>query len=323
MKVLVIVGPTSSGKTTLGLNIAKKFKGKLISADSRQVYKKLDIGTGKDLPKNAIFNFVSNKVGGYYLFDGVKVWGYDLVEPDKDFSVTNYIKFARNIIKHTQQEGKLPILVGGTGFYIKGVIDGLETGKVPRNENLRISLKNLRTEDLFENLAQIAPEKAGNMNISDKNNPRRLIRAIEVSQWKMKDNKMTVIKPLKADALFIGLKVDKKVLQERIRLRIEKRLKEGFDDEVEELLKSGVGWNSQSMQALGYRQWKDYLTGKISKSKAIEDWFTAEKKYAKKQMVWFKKDSRIKWIEQNKENWKQEMVQLVQEWIKKDENTKN
>ena len=158
-KLLVICGQTGTGKTSLAIFLAKKFNGELISADSRQVYKGLDIGTGKDLDEVKKSN--------------VRVWGYDLVDPKKNFSVGNYIKFAQKTISDIQKRGKLPILVGGTGLFIKGVIDGIPTAFVPRNMKLRKNLEDKSPNELFEMLAHMDPIRAGAMNVSDRLNPRR------------------------------------------------------------------------------------------------------------------------------------------------------
>ena len=139
-QLLLICGPTATGKTHLALDLAKKFNGELISADSRQVYKGLDIGTGKDLPVNSKFQMENDKLG-FYSINGVKVWGYDLVEPKREFSVAQYIKIANDIIKNIWERGKLPILIGGTGFYIQGIVDGIPRAQIPINNKLRNLLK--------------------------------------------------------------------------------------------------------------------------------------------------------------------------------------
>jgi len=176
-KLLVICGPTATGKTNLAISLAKKNNGDVISADSRQVYRGLDIGTGKDLPKKAKIKFLSGQKYGYYEVGGVKIWGYDFADPRHSFNVSQYLKFTKKIIADIVKRGNLPILVGGTGLYIKGVIDGIPTAEVPKSNRLRKNLEGKTPEELYEMLAQIDSIKAAEMNSSDKKNPRRLMRA--------------------------------------------------------------------------------------------------------------------------------------------------
>ncbi|MEK7470584.1 MAG: tRNA (adenosine(37)-N6)-dimethylallyltransferase MiaA [Patescibacteria group bacterium] len=278
-KLLVICGPTSTGKTTLALKLAKKFNGEIISADSRQVYKGMDIGTGKEWG------------------EGVKIWGYDLVDPTEEFNISEYLNFAKVTMSDIQKRRKLPILVGGTGFYIKGIIDGIPTVNIPKNIELRNNLENITTSELFGKLAELDPEKAGGMNSSDKKNPRRLVRAIEIAQY-MLDHKSLKAKVLvfKNNILMIGLSSPTEFVSRSIDSRVDKRVASGIKEEIKKLLKNGLDWNAQSMFSLGYRQWRDYFEGEVEEARVIDDWKREEKKYAKRQMTWFKKDKRIKWF---------------------------
>jgi tRNA dimethylallyltransferase len=195
-KLLVICGPTAVGKTSLALSLAKKFNGELVSADSRQVYKKLDIGTGKDLPINIKYQISNIKWNGhavyFYEIGETRLWGYDLIYPTEEFSVGQYIEIVRRIIEDIWERNKLPILVGGTGFYIKGVVDGIATASIPKNLELRKSLKEESVKSLFEILTRTNSVKAKLLNVSDRNNPRRLIRAIELSEHK--DEHVTIFR---------------------------------------------------------------------------------------------------------------------------------
>ena len=179
-KVLIIVGPTGSGKTKLALKIAKDLDGEIVSCDSRQVYRGLDIGTGKDIPKGLSPD--NTKQGAKYMINGVNVWGYDLVEPKDNFSVSDYVSSVIPIIDDIGSRGRLPIVVGGTGLYVKGLVDGIETSNISVNEKLRENLESREVGELYDHLAKINPLKAASMNSSDKQNPRRLIRAIEIAQ---------------------------------------------------------------------------------------------------------------------------------------------
>lgn len=305
-KLLVVCGPTATGKTGLALKLAKKFSGQIVSADSRQVYKEMDIGTGKDLPSKA-----KKSNPSYYSIAGTKLWGYDLVSPRSKFSVANYIKFARSATEKIRKSGDLPMIVGGTGFYIQGVVDGIETASIPQNKSLRKQLARKNADELFEILAQFNPSRAANLNMSDKKNPRRLIRAIEVASATSTKN---FKEWPKQDVLFVGLSTDRKKLNNSIKKRVYKRLKQGFEKEVKKLLNQKVSWNAQSMQSLGYRQWRKYVEGEITKKEAIKDWIVQETRYAKKQMTWFKKDKRINWFDVSKWGYQKKVEKLVATW---------
>lgn len=316
-KLLVICGPTSTGKTTLAIKLAKKFNGELISADSRQVYRGMDIGTGKDLPKGAKIKLPWFQKYGYYEISGAKIWGYDLADPRHEFNVAQYIKFAERIISDIFKRGKFPILVGGTGLYMKGVIDGIATASIPKNNLLRKNLEGGTAEELFEKLAQMDSFKAGQMNASDKKNPRRLIRAIEVAMWKInniKKEKENEKKKKDFDVFIIGLVAPEKFLSERIKLRVAGRVAAGIKKEVESLLKNHVSWKMQSMSSMGYGEWKDYFDNKKTEAEVIKDWEGEEKKYVKRQMVWFKKDKRIHWFDITTSGYPKNVEKSVEKW---------
>ena len=315
--LLVICGPTATGKTSLALRLAKKFNGEIISADSRQVYKGMDIGTGKDLPKGSRL-VIGRRKQGYYLINGVKVWGYDLVSAKKEFSVGQYVKIARKIIKEILKRNKLPILVGGTGFYIKGLVDGIATAIIPKNRKFRKSLEGISVSELYDKLAQIDSIKAASLNFSDRKNPRRLIRALEIALWHLKGKyKETRAKDLDFDlVLFVGLMANEELLEERIVKRVKGRVDKGFSKEISRLKKEGLTRENQSINALGYSQWFDVLEGKMSADVAIVDWIKSERKYAKKQMSWFKRDKRINWFDISKEEWGKNVEKLVERWYK-------
>jgi len=284
-KLLVICGPTAIGKTRLALYLAKVFNGELISADSRQVYQGMDIGTGKEWGQ------------------GVKIWGYDLIEPTRKFSAAQYAKYAKGVIKRIWQKNKLPILVGGTGFYIEAVTAGFETLDVGRNKKLRATLKNKSAHELFTILANLDPRKARSLNISDRQNPRRLIRAIEVAQVRKVPKEK---EPFKADVLWIGLTAPREFLREKITKRVEERIKRGFAKEVEFLKRRGF-WEGAPKATLGYREWPD-----------INKWKIEEFKYAKRQMTWFRHNKEIKWFAITQKSLAKEVEKMVKKWYSSD-----
>lgn len=311
-KLLVVCGQTGTGKTSLAFYLADIFDGELISADSRQVYKKLDIGTGKDLLKDSKYDRQ-----GYYDVGGIRIWGYDLVGPKAAFSLGRYLRFAKRAIRDINERDKLPILVGGTGLYIKGVINGIPTAIVPKNEMLRKNLFGKAPEELFEILAQLDPIKAGSLNHSDKGNPRRLIRAIEVAQWKLEfghRSRAPLARREKQDTLFIGLTAPKEVISEKIDKRVDKRIAQGLEEEIKELLALGVKWDMQSMSSLGYRQWRGYFQKQQTYQEVVENWKKEEKRYARRQLTWFKKDRRINWFGISKEDYVKKVEKLVKKW---------
>lgn len=303
-KLLIVCGPTATGKTSLAIQLAKKFNGEIVSADSRQVYKGMDIGTGKE-------------------WGDVPIWGYDIADPKREFSISHYLKFAKKIILDVTKRGKLPILVGGTGFYVKGAIDGIPTVTVPRSEDLRRNLEKRTPDELFEMLAQMDSFRAGQMNSSDKKNPRRLIRAIEVATWKLEHGEAG--KPLAISnqplVLMIGLTAPKDFLNRKISKRVAERVKMGIKKEIAGLIKSGVDWNDQSMQALGYREWRDYFEGlpagrqgAVPEKLVIDEWIRDEQNYTKRQMTWFKKDKRIIWFDITVRGFSESIEKLVRKW---------
>lgn len=314
-KILVICGPTATGKTALAIKLAKKFNGEIVSADSRQVYKGLDIGTGKDLPKGAKLQYLWIKRFGYYEVNGVKIWGYDIADPRHSFSVSQYLKFADRVISDIKKRGKLPILVGGTGLYIKGVIEGIPTAEIPKNNRLRKSLENKTVDELFEMLAKIDSLRAAGMNSSDRKNPRRLARAIEVATWKVTYGEKEIEETrTNYDALQIGLIADDKYIEKKIEQRVTERFREKLKNEIAGLLKNHVDWDMQSMTSMGYRQWREFFEGKISEVQAINIWQNEEKKYVKRQLIWFRKDKSINWFDVTNINYPENVEKIVEKW---------
>jgi len=278
-KLLVILGPTSSGKTGLSIKIAKKFNGEIISADSRQVYEGMDIGSGKVTKKE---------------MRGIPHYLLDIASPKRKFTVTQYRKLALKAVKDIQKRNKLPILVGGTAFYIYSVIDGITIPEVKADWKLRRQLE--KRKDLYGFLKKLDPQRAKTI---DKDNPRRLIRAIEIVLKTKKPVPKTKYNPIESEVLIIG--INKNNLKELIRKRLLKRLKNGLVAEVKRL-KSIVSWKRLEEFGLEYRFAAQYLQRKIDKKTMINKLEKEIQQFAKKQMTWFKKDKRIKWVKDYKES---------------------
>lgn len=274
-KLVVILGPTASGKTDLAIDLAKKFNGEIISADSRTVYKGMNIGTAK--PKN---------------LKGIPHYLIDIASPDEDFNAAIFKQEAIKKINSIIEREKLPILVGGTGLYIKSIIENFDFPLVKADEKLRKKLENKNTENLFRMYEKL--DKEGS-KIIDKNNKRRLIRAIEVSlslnEPFFKERK----KEPQYDILQLGIKVNKEELETRIRKRVDQMIKQGLEREVRKLYKK-YSFSVPPMQTIGYREWENYFNKKESLEGTIEKIKINTIKFAKRQMTWFKKDKTIKWI---------------------------
>ena len=281
-KLVVIVGPNASGKSDLAVKLAKTFNGEVVSADSRQVYKGMDIGTGKITKEE---------------MQGVPHYLLDIASPKRRFSVAQYQKKAIEAIKKIQRKGKLPILCGGTGFYVQAVVDGLVFPKVKPDWRFRKKLEQKSAKELYEYLKKLDPERAKTI---EKDNKRRLIRAIEIV---LKTGKPVpkLQKQKLFDVLMIGIKRDKKELKERIRKRLLKRLKQGMIEEVKKLKESGLSWKRLEEFGLEYRYIAYYLQGRLSYKEMVEQLQKAIEDFAKRQMTWFKRDKRIHWIKNFKE----------------------
>ncbi len=276
-KILVILGPTATGKSDLAIKLAKKYRGEVISADSRQVYKGLDIGTGKITEKE---------------MQGVHHWLIDVVSPKKTFTVADWKKLSEEKIAIMKKRSKLPIICGGTGFYIQSIVDGLVLPEVPPDIKLRKKLETKSLEELVSMLKKLDPERLKNI---DQKNPVRLIRAIEIAKSLGKVPKIKMEKS-QYDFLQIGLDLPEEDLKKKIYNRLKKRINSGMIEEISSLHKKGLSWDRMNELGLEYRYIAQYLQKKISKDQMIEKLNTEIYKYSKRQKTWFKRDKNIKWF---------------------------
>ncbi|MFH0804219.1 MAG: tRNA (adenosine(37)-N6)-dimethylallyltransferase MiaA [Candidatus Zambryskibacteria bacterium] len=308
-KLIVILGPTASGKSDLAVKLAQKHNGEIISADSRQVYKGLDIGTGKITKKE---------------MKGVKHHLIDVSDPRKRFTASDFMHLTNYAIAEIVKSGKLPIVCGGTGFYIDALLGDKQIPEVPPNPKLRAKLEKKTTRELFEILKKLDPERAETI---EKQNPRRLIRAIEICEAigkvpKFKSRSMNYEvckigiapitpsptpssynkrKGLRKPSLVVregGVSYffDENKLKARINKRIEKWFKMGLLKEVQNLHKKGLSWKRMAEIGLEYKIVSLFLQNKISKPEMIRRMQIETYQYAKRQMTWFKKDKSIIWL---------------------------
>ncbi|GMQ95241.1 MAG: tRNA (adenosine(37)-N6)-dimethylallyltransferase MiaA [Patescibacteria group bacterium] len=288
-KMVVVLGPTSSGKSDLAVILAKAFGGEVVSADSRQVYKGMDIGTGK----------VTKKEMG-----GVPHHLLDVVNPRTVFTVASYKRYAEKAIREILKRGKLPIICGGTGFYIQAIVDDMEVPRVKPDKALRKKLGHKTPKELFGMLKKLDPRRAKSI---DPKNPRRLVRAIEIATH-LDHVPHLVTKPAsqqsgrtnKYKVLQIGVKTADKVLKERIHVRLLARMRVGMVAEARRLhnppVGEGLSWKRMDALGLEYRYLAKLLTGKMLRGEMMEKLNTAIWQYARRQKTWWRRDKRIKWF---------------------------
>jgi len=312
--LLIICGPTATGKTRLALDFARKLNGDVISADSRQVYKYMDIVTGKDVPGN--FKIQNSKFKIHFYTDGqIKIWGYDLVNPDQEFSVSLYRDFAHKIIGHVYKEERLPIVVGGAGLFIKSITEDLSKINIPPNPRLRQKYAHLSAAKLLQILEEKNPTKALSLNESDRGNPRRLIRLLEINEHE-RSGKVSVSKSARVifdNILQIGLMVsDWEAHKKIIGKRVDERVK-NLDTEIE-FLRTEDLLKYAPRDTIGYKEWIGYLEGGYSREEAIAAWKRSENLYAKRQMTWFRKQSGIQWFDVLDKDYENKVEKLVRNW---------
>lgn len=318
-KLLIICGPTATGKTALAIQLAKRSNGELVSADARQIYQELDALSGKDIPlrakprrrftvdwKGKTFPLVTYKISD------ISVWLYDVAPLDQPLSVAHYQTLALEAIGDIQRRGKLPIVVGGTGLYLSSLIQPMETIHIPPDWDLREALKTWAVADLQQELKRHDMGRWQQMNQSDRGNPRRLIRVIEVASWRKSHNSGKYYGQPKYASLMIGLRAPLEVLRVRIKERVARRWRLAVR-EVKKL-RFDANLSLPSATALGIVPIKEYLAGNISETEAKLRWMRDELSYAKRQMTWFKKQCRIYWFGIVRNDMLDKVEKLVDRW---------
>ena len=280
-KIIVLVGPTASGKSDLAVAIAKKVGGEIISADSRQVYRGMNLGTGKITKKE---------------MKGIPHFLLDIANPWNTFSVSRYKRMGEKIIKDIIKRGKTPIICGGTGHYIEALVDGLVIPEVKPDKKLRKSLQSKTAQELFLLLKKLDPRRADEI---DKNNPRRLVRAIEIATHLGSIPEKTY-SPLPYEKIWIGIYKDTEELKKRIHIRLLSRIKKGMINEIKNLHQGkfggSVSWKKLDDFGLEYRYISRFLRGLISKEEMVSQLESEIVAYAKRQNTWFKRNKAIHWI---------------------------
>jgi tRNA dimethylallyltransferase len=303
MKYIIICGPTCSGKTSLGVDLALRFNGEIISADSRQIYMEVSIGTAKPRP-------VECRGINYHLID--------FLDLDQQFSAHQFAVRAAELVKQITAEGKVPFVVGGTGLYIEALTKGLFDSPEPNHEyrrQLEEMAGNKGTENLHKMLAELDPVSAARIKPNDQ---ARLIRALEI--FKLTGQPISALrdirKPiLKARPLWIGLTPIRRVLYEKINDRVDKMIEEGLEQEILGLINRRG--QIQQRKLIGYAEMAEYLfDNKVTKSEAIDKFKQRHRNYAKRQLTWFKKVPDIAWFDPNDEQFPENVVKICDDYLK-------
>lgn len=283
-KVIAVVGPTSAGKTALSILLAKKVDGEIISADSRQVYRGLTLGSGKITKEE---------------MNGIPHYMLDIADPKQTFTASDYAHFGRERLLDMHSRNKVPIVVGGTGFYIDALLGRVSLAEVPPNPTLREQLADYSAEQLQGTLQRLDPKR---FETIDRHNPHRLVRAIEIALKNTKDGPLykaqhttnTKDGPL-YEGLWIGLTLPWDELKEKICQRLVRRFEQGMLEEAKQLYKGGLSFERMEQLGLEYRFMSRHLRGSLSYEKMLEELKKETLHYAKRQMTWFKKNKDIQW----------------------------
>lgn len=303
-KVIVICGPTASGKTALSIELAKKINGEIVSCDSMQIYKEMDIGTAKPTVEE---------------MQGIKHYMIGIISPNERYSVADYKKDAKIAIKEILGKGKVPIVVGGTGLYIDSLIYEIEYQNIEFDreyrEHLEKEVKEKGLEELYNVAKEIDPEAIEKISKNDK---KRILRILEIyhatGENKTEQERKSRQKEVEYDYKVYALNMDREKLYDRINKRVDKMIEEGLIQEVEKIYKKYNDFPT-AMQGLGYKEVVEYLEGKLTKEEMIEKIKQETRRYAKRQLTWFRKNKQTIWLDVGK-NTIQNNIEIILEGLK-------
>lgn len=299
-KVVVLVGPTAVGKTSLSIELAKVFDAEIISGDSIQVFKGFSIGSGKVTKEE---------------MQGVVHHGIDILEPKDKYSVADFQSMAREKIDEITNKGHLPIIVGGTGLYIKACIyDYMFSKQGEVDESIVKKFEGMSNEELFLQLQKVDVEQS---KIIHQNNRKRMIRALmifEMTQTRMSEQIATQEHKPIYDAFIIGCTMDREALYDRINQRVELMVQDGLEDEIRGLINQGVTFEDHAMQGIGYREWQTYFEQAASKEEVIEEIKKHSRQFAKRQYTWFNNQMPVHWVDMNNPEDIVQVMSFVKTW---------
>lgn len=300
MKCVFLLGPTGVGKTSMGVRLAKAFDGEIISADSVQIYKGLDVGSAKVTKEE---------------MDGIVHHAIDILEPEQEFSVFEFVELTKQKITEISNRGKLPIVVGGTGLYVKALVNGYDFGGTGKNEELRKKLQEIAetqgNDALFCMLQEKNPQMAQK---TDRHNTVRLVRALEIALSDGEKGKSEV----EVEALLFALERDRNLLYDQINRRVDEMLANGLLKEVEELKNRGLTKQNQSMHAIGYKEVLDFLDGEISYERMVELVKQHSRNYAKRQLTFLRQMENVCHVDvENRESAFEEISQKIRNFLER------
>ena len=303
--IICVVGPTASGKTALAIELAKELNGEVVSCDSMQIYRRMDIGTAKPTKEE---------------MQGIPHHMIDIIEPTEDFSVSRYTDMATPIVDDIIARGKTAIIAGGTGLYVDSLIKGNDFSPIPatgHRQRLEAQVEAEGVERLLAELRSIDPEAAER----SQNNPRRIIRALEVfyesGETITAHNRRTKALPSRYNPVWIGLDFyERKDLYARIDRRVEIMLEMGLMQEIQDLLASGIPEKATAMQAIGYKEFVDALAGRCSLESAVAQVQQSSRRYGKRQLTWFRHNENMNWILRTPETSQQEIMENARQILR-------
>lgn len=314
---MVILGPTATGKTDLAIKLAKKFNGELVACDSRQVYRGLDVGTGK-FPRGEKWEVRRGR--DFWEIGEIRVWGYDIADPMLQYSVADYVKYTDGVIKEITDREKLPIIVGGTGLYLKALLEGLPNLSIPVNQKLRGELEKLTLLELQNKLKVLSPAKWKKLNGSDRQNPRRLLRAIEIVIMNpyMQIRQKSKGERQNYDVLKIGLTAPREILYKNADLRVLDWIDHGIIEEAKNLRKNDLTLKRMKQLGLEYGALADYLSGEIREIKGekglIKKMQNKIHGYIRRQQTWFKREKGVNWFDILSKHYINNVEMLLKSW---------
>ena len=296
-KVIVIIGPTAVGKTKLGVELAKALNGEVISGDSMQIYRQMNIGTAKVTAEE---------------MEGIVHHCIDIVDPTENYSVHDFQKNVRAKITEITARGRIPVIVGGTGLYIKAALYDYEFEETPDDHQaITVKYKDYSNEQLHEHLLSVDSQSA---HVLHPNNRRRILRAIEIFE-STGQKKSDIISRQEHvclyDAYFVGLTLPRDILYERLNQRVDKMKEMGLKDEIDRLYQQGLRRDNQSMKAIGYKEWFDYYDGLVDENEVYENIKKHSRQYAKRQYTWFKNQFQVHWYDVNLADFKQTILAVL------------